>query len=158
MRQLHSNWVEYSLIPHLFHFLSFPVPIPSSERQWEKQRLKVTKQNKKNPPILLHTSWIQPLLLWIHFPIPGVLKNSSGGSLGKKIKNCFVKCWQRIIFLFLSLHCFSSAQLLVVVRSVQAPSERIIPACSPGPLLAGPHCPPECDTPAHITLSISAFL
>lgn len=44
MRQLHSNRVEYAVIPCLFHFLSSPVPVPSSGRQRAKLRLKIRKK------------------------------------------------------------------------------------------------------------------
>lgn len=154
MRQLHSNWVEYSLIPCLFHFLSSPVPVPSSERQWAKQRLKVRKKKQKTP-ILLHRSWIQPQLLWIHFPTTEALENSSGG-MREEVweKKCFVKCWQWRIFLFISPNFFSSAQLLVVLGFVQAPSEGIIPACSSGHSWQVPCLPQWVGTPAPIPPSI----
>lgn len=96
MRQLRSNWVEYSVIPCLFHFfLCFTVPLPPSGRQRAKQRLKV----RKNPSILLHTAWIQPLLLWIRFQTTEALKNGSEGRSeeGWK-KKCFAKCQHWRIF------------------------------------------------------------
>lgn len=95
MRQLYSNWVEYSVIPCLFHFLSFPVPIPSSGRQRVKQRLKV----RKNPYILLHITWIQPLLLSIRFQTTEVLESGSEG--GRKAgKNVLLNVNSKASFIY----------------------------------------------------------
>lgn len=135
------SWIfSYSL------FVPFFILACSNSLFWKavsKTKIKSQKKKTKNKqkPILLHMSWIQPLLLWIHFPTTGALENSSGGMREEG--------WEKNVLLnvdseessiyFTSLLSLSPAPGSVEVCASSLWRHRSCWVCCP--FLAGPHCP-----------------